>query len=67
MKRKLFILVIIYLLPFILVWVGFVMTAFSFNPREVFTQGSFWGPSVIYWFLSVCVSPVIVEAINETA
>lgn len=66
MKRKLLILSIIYLLPFILVWVAFFMTAFSFNPRDIFTQGSFWGISTMYWLVTFCISPVIIEAINET-
>lgn len=65
--RKIKILAIVFLLPFLLVWVAFVMTAFSFNPRDVFTGAAFWGMSVLYWFVTLMISPVIVEAINETS
>lgn len=66
MKRKLFIITVIYLLPFILVWIAFVMTAFSFNPREIFSEGAFWGIGTMYWLVTFCISPVIIEAINES-
>ena len=52
-------------LPFLLVWAGFLLTAFNFNPHDVFNQGAFWGLSVMYWFLWVCLSPLIVELIDE--
>jgi hypothetical protein len=44
---------------------GFILTAFSFNPQEVFHSSSFWGLSIIYWFLWICLSPLIMETINE--
>lgn len=53
-------------IPFIIVWIGFILTAFSYNPIEVFQNGSFWGFSVVYWFLWLCLSPMIIEIINET-
>lgn len=65
--RKIKILAIVFLLPFLLVWVAFIMTAFSFNPRDVFTSSVFWSVSVLYWFCALMISPVIVEAINETS
>ena len=51
--------------PFILVWMGFILTAFSFSPQDVFHSGSFWGLSCMYWFLWLCLSPLIMETINE--
>ena len=42
---------VIVLLPFLIVWIAFIMTGFSFNPREVFQRESFWGLSVLYWAL----------------
>lgn len=53
-------------LPFLLVWAAFILTGFSFNPISVFQDGSFWGISVIYWFLWICLVPVIVEVIDES-
>lgn len=51
--------------PFLLVWMGFILTGFSYNPRHVFQTECFWGMSVIYWLLWVCLSPMIMEVINE--
>lgn len=42
---------VIVLLPFLIVWIAFIMTAFSFNPRDVFQKEAFWGLSVLYWAL----------------
>lgn len=63
--KKLYILVATAVLPFILVWAAFILTAFNFNPREVFNSGSFWGLSFLYWFLWTCLSPLIVEMVDE--
>ena len=52
-------------IPFLLVWGSFILTGFSFNPREIFQSGGFWGISCMYWLLWVCMSPLIMEAINE--
>lgn len=52
-------------LPFLLIWAAFILTGFSFNPINVFQEGSFWGISCIYWFLWLCLSPLIIEGINE--
>lgn len=53
------------LIPFFLVWIGFILTAFSYSPREIFQGGAFWGLSCMYWLLWLCLSPLILEAINE--
>jgi hypothetical protein len=53
-------------LPFLLVWAAWILTAFNFNPRNVFSEGSFWGVSVIYWLMWVCLVGLIVELIDET-
>lgn len=51
-------------IPFILVWVSFVLTGFAFNPREVFQGNMFWFFSVIYWLVWLMMFPLIVELIN---
>lgn len=53
------------LIPFFLVWIGFILTAFSYSPREIFQGGAFWGLSCLYWLLWAFMSPLIVEIINE--
>ena len=63
--KKLLVLLSTAALPFLLVWAGFILTGFSYNPINVFHDGSFWGLSVIYWFLWVCLSPLIIEMIND--
>ena len=52
-------------IPFLLVWAAFILTAFNFNPRDVFNEGSFWGVSVLYWFLWICLCPLIIEMVDE--
>lgn len=64
--RKIKILAIVFLLPFLLVWVAFIMTAFSFNPKDVFTGTAFWGMSFVYWYVASMLLPTIVSAINES-
>jgi hypothetical protein len=64
--RKLSILGVIAALPFLLVWASFILTGFNFNPRDVFNEGVFWGLSVMYWFLYLCLISIIIEAIDET-
>lgn len=63
--KKLMVLLVTACLPFLLVWSGFVLTGFSYNPREVFQGDMFWGISVIYWLLWVCLLGMIVEVIDE--
>jgi hypothetical protein len=63
--KKLLILIATAALPILLVWAGFILTGFSFNPYNVFQEGSFWGVSVLYWFFWVCLMPLIVEMIDE--
>jgi len=52
-------------LPFLLVWAAFLLTGFSFNPIHVFQDGTFWGVSVLYWFLWICLVGLIVELVDE--
>ena len=53
-------------LPFLLVWAAWILTAFNFNPHNVFNEGAFWGLSSMYWFLWVCLVGLIVELIDES-
>jgi hypothetical protein len=63
--KKLTILLATAAMPFLLVWAAFILTGFNFNPHNVFNEGSFWGVSVLYWFLWVCLCPMIVEMVDE--
>lgn len=63
--KKLVVLLSTAAIPFLLVWAAFVLTGFSFNPINVFQDGAFWGVSVLYWFLWVCICPLIIDGINE--
>ena len=63
--KKLMILLVTASLPFLLVWAGFILTGFSYNPREVFQDGTFWGISCIYWLLWLSLLGLIVEVIDE--
>ena len=63
--KKLIITLTTAALPFLLVWAAWILTAFNFNPHTVFSDGSFWGASVLYWFLWICICPLIIEMIDE--
>jgi len=65
--RKITILAFFYLLPFIAVWTAWIATAMSFDAQAVFSEGSFWGFSMVYWFIIISLTPMIAQAINETA
>jgi len=66
MKKPL-ILLTTAIIPFLLVWMAFILTAASFNPiADVFQQPGFWFISTIYWILWVCMLPMTIEAINES-
>ena len=64
--KKLLILMATAALPFLLVWAAWILTAFNFNPHNVFNEGAFWGLSSMYWFLWVCLVGLIVELIDES-
>lgn len=51
------------LLPFIAVWVAYVLTAFSFDPKWVFVQDGFWGISIVYWVF--CLFALLVNWAND--
>jgi hypothetical protein len=63
--KKLLILLATGCLPFLLVWIGFFLTGFSYNPISVFQSGGFWGVSILYWLLWICITPLILEIIDE--
>lgn len=62
--KKTLILLTTAALPFLLVWTAFLLTAFNFNPHNVFSDGNFWGISSIYWLLWICMAPSIVDLID---
>lgn len=52
-------------IPFILVWMGFILTGFAFNPREIFQSNGFWFISVVYFLVWLMICPLIAEGINQ--
>jgi hypothetical protein len=63
--KKLKIALILASLPFLLVWGAFILTGLGFSPYDVFQSGAFWGVSVIYWTLYVCIIGSILEEITN--
>jgi len=63
--KKLYIALVLAALPFLLVWMGFILTGFAFNPYDVFRDGNFWGFSIIYWFMFVCLIGLVIEMVDE--
>jgi hypothetical protein len=61
MKKKYFFYLTI-VLPFFLVWAAWVLTAFSFDPREVFQTAAFWGLTMCYYFVYLFIAPTMYDA-----
>lgn len=64
-KRNVFVLTM--LAPFLTVWMAWIMTALSFNIHQVFQHGAFWGISVIYWFIWLCLIGMVLDDMKEPA
>lgn len=62
--KKLYIAILTAILPFILVWAGFILTGFSYKPVEVFQGGAFWGISSMYWLMWVYMIAIILDMID---
>lgn len=60
-KTKLLMTFLFANLPFILVWMAYFMTFFAFSANSVFNSNMFWGLSVIYWLLFLCLLGLIWE------
>ena len=59
--------VITMLLPFLTVWTAWIMTAFSFEVRSVFQEGAFWGISLVYYFIWLCLIGMVIDDLKEPA
>lgn len=59
-KEKSIAIILVWLLPFIMVWTAWVMTAMSFSAREIFNGNAFWAFSVVYWFIFATMGTVAI-------
>jgi hypothetical protein len=66
-KIKMSVFTVTMLAPFLLVWTAWIMTAFSFDARSVFQEGAFWGISIIYWFIWLCLIGMVIDDLKEPA
>ena len=66
-KIKMSVFTVTMLAPFLLVWIAWIMTAFSFDARSVFQEGAFWGISIIYWFIWLCLIGMVIDDLKEPA
>ena len=62
---KHFKLFLTFAVPFLFVHIAWIMTLGSFNLREAFANGMFWGIAVMYWLLWVCMLGLLVEEIYK--
>ena len=65
MKKSIKIALFFAALPFLLVWAAFILTGFSFKPHDVFQSGAFWGSSVIYWLIYICLVGFIFDEVKD--
>jgi hypothetical protein len=61
--KKLVKFIMLVSVPFLLVWIAYFLTAFSFNPQDIFHSSDFYGIVVVYWFVIICFLGPIVEFI----
>lgn len=66
-KIRIKVFVLTMLAPFLAVWIAWIMTAFSFEVRDVFQEGAFWGISLIYYFIWLCLIGAVINDIKEPA
>lgn len=59
--KKLLAMIVLAVLPFILVWVAYLLTAFSFDAVQAFQTPAFWFLSVIYWFILLFIIGAILD------
>jgi hypothetical protein len=61
--KKLFkiisLILILFSIPFLLVWVAYLFTGFAFVPRETFHDVGFWLLTTIYYIIIMCAFPFI--------
>lgn len=63
--KKLLVAIVLAVLPFLLVWTAYFLTACSFDVVQAFQSQSFWFLSVVYWFIFICMlGPIIDEFID---
>lgn len=63
--NKLKVAIVTAALPFLLVWSASLLTGLSFNPRDVFQHEVFWGMSIFYWIMWVCLIGLVLELVEE--
>jgi hypothetical protein len=49
MKKLIVSSLVSFSMPFLLIWMAYFLTGFSFSPREIFQDSGFWGLSLVYW------------------
>ena len=66
-KIRIKVFVLTMLAPFLAVWIAWIMTAFSFEVRDVFQEGAFWGISLVYYFIWLCLIGMVIDDLKEPA
>lgn len=61
MKKVVIALLVLFSMPFFMIWLTYFLTAFSFSPKEVFQDDAFWVLSVCYWvfFVPLLMIPIM--------
>jgi len=65
MNKKLLIVLTLCALPFLSVWFAWILTALSFNIKEIFQSGDFWGISMLYWVMWLSTLGIQIELVNK--
>ena len=66
-KIRIKVFVLTMLAPFLVVWIAWIMTALSFDVRSVFQEGAFWGISLVYYFIWLCLIGMVIDELKEPA
>lgn len=65
MSEKIKVALALFSLPFLVVWMSWLLTACTFDYREIFGSGVFWFITGCYWFFYVCMIGPILELVND--
>jgi hypothetical protein len=56
---------LLFIIPFVLVWMAWLLSAMSFSIKDAFSQEGFWFVSTLYWFFSLVMAGALTEDENS--
>ena len=55
----------LFVIPFVLVWTAWLLTGFSFSPKDVFGDMVFWFLGIMYWLSCLVATGAIIDGKHQ--